>query len=122
MRPAHPHFHAGRIIRADKLRALPPGAGRGEKVVRGDVNFDRRLFPEFMPDPEETAAPVECERGVALEQKFGQRSRFARMGIFAGWTRAVTQQAVISFHRSTHDALAIRVVIGDAAKSVRERE
>ena len=38
-----------------------------------------------MPDPEETAsAPVERERGVALEEKLGERSRLARMEIFAG--------------------------------------
>ena len=122
MRPAHPHLHSGRIIRADKLRAFPPRAGRGEKIVRRDVDFDRRLLPGFVPDPEKTTAPVECERGVALEEKFGERSGFARMEIFAGWTRAVTQQAVISFHRSTHGVLAIRMIIEDATKSVRQPE
>jgi hypothetical protein len=123
VRPAHPDFSARRIIRADDLRAFPPRAGRGEETVRRDLDFNRRLLPRFMPDPEEaTPAPVECERGVALEEKFVKRSRFAPMEIFAGWTRAITQQAVISFHRSVQDALPIRVIIGNAAKSVWQPE
>lgn len=82
MRAAHPHVHAWRIIRADKLRALPPRAGRGEKVVRQDIDFDRYLFPGCMPDAEETVATVERESGVTLEEKFGERSCFARTEIF----------------------------------------
>ena len=91
--------------------------------MRGNLHFDRYLFPGFMPDPEEApSAPVQGERGVALEEKFGERSGFARMEIFAGWTRAITQQIVVGLHSPSHDAVAIRVIVGDAAKSVRQPE
>lgn len=76
-----------------------------------------------MPNPEETApAPVPRERSVALEKEFGERSRFAWTEITAGWTRAITQQALIGFNSPAHDALVIRMLIADMAESVRQAE
>jgi hypothetical protein len=120
--PSHPHVHAGRIIRADEISVLPPGASRRQKIVRQDVDFDRDLPPRFMPDPEETAVPVERERRVALEEKFGERSCFTGMELLAAWMRAIAQQAAIGRYGSTQAALAICVIIRDAAEAVGQAE
>ena len=75
-----------------------------------------------MPDTKETAPVVQRECGVAFEEKFGQRPRFARMEIFAESTRAITQQIVVGLHGPSHDAVAIRVIVRNAAETVRQPE
>src|SRR5438067_4561385 len=123
VRPAHPDFGAGGIIRADVFRGFPPRSGAGKKSVGGDFDFSRRMFPWRMPDAKEAGARSPLSEGrVAFEQELRERVRVGGREIGSGNFSFISEPPFRRVNEPAQPTATWRVLINEAPESIRQTE